>query len=78
MVRSLSLQTDDSDLAAENVYFLQRWFHKWDAYIDVTDLEEIQSEDRLTIIVKPSQSPVKVNVSTQCCQANTASYTFII
>ena len=59
----LTLQTDSESNLAEltNVYFLQRWSHKWGTFIDVADVNEIQSGDRLTIIAKPTQSPVKAH-----------------
>ena len=58
----LALQTDsESDLAElTDVYFLQRWSHKWSTFVDVADAEEIQSGDRLTVVAKPSKSPTKV------------------
>ena len=40
----LALQTDnESDLVElTNVYFLQRWSHKWGTFIDIADVNEIQ------------------------------------
>ena len=39
----------ESDLAElTDVYFLERWSHKWSTFVDVADLQEIQSGDRLT------------------------------
>ena len=69
-VLSLQAHTDtNSDLAESNVYFLQRWSHKWGTFIDVTDVKEIQSGNRLTIIAKPAQSPVKVCVYVRVFEA---------
>ena len=32
---------------------LQKWSHKWGAYVDVTTVGEIVHEDKLTVIPKP-------------------------
>lgn len=58
----LALQTDnESDLAElTDIYFLQRWSQKWSTFVDIADIEEIQSGDRLTVVAKPSKSPTKV------------------
>ena len=33
----------------KNLYRLQRWCHKFDCYIDVSDISELSDGDRLTI-----------------------------
>ena len=34
----------------KDVYILQRWALKWETYVDVTDLEQVEDGDRLTVI----------------------------
>ena len=43
-----------------DVYFLQQWSHKWGTFVDVADLLETQTGDRLTVVAKPTKSPTKV------------------
>ena len=41
-------------------FFLQKWCSKWEAFINVESIDEIHGNDRLTVVRKPSSSPVKV------------------
>ena len=51
----------DSDLAElTDVYFLQRWSHKWSTFVDIADLQKIQTGDRMTAVAKPTKLPTKV------------------
>ena len=47
----------------QNVFILQRWALKWETYMDVTDLEQIEDGDRLTVIHQ-QQEDVASSVST--------------
>ena len=35
---------------SKDVYILQRWIDKWKSFVDVTDVDQIQDGDRLTVI----------------------------
>ena len=35
---------------SKDVYILQRWTDKWKSFVDVTDIDQIQDGDRLTVI----------------------------
>ena len=35
---------------ANDVYILQRWASRWETYVDVSDLEQIEDGDRLTVV----------------------------
>ena len=43
-----------------NCFFLQRWCHKWETFINVENVQEIYSNDRLTVVRKHTSSPIKV------------------
>ena len=58
---SAGLAKPDND--NPNCFFLQKWCHKWGAFINVENVREINRDDRLTVVRKPTSSPVKV------CQA---------
>ena len=36
-------------------YILQRWEHKWNCFIDVSNIEEVKNGDRLTVVFKPGK-----------------------
>ena len=48
------------------VYVLQKWSSKWDTYVDVADVGEINAGDRLTVVAKPTGSP-QDSVSQKTC-----------
>ena len=43
-----------------NCFFLQKWCNKWGAFVNVQNVREIRSDDKLTVVRKPVGSPVKV------------------
>ena len=43
-----------------NCFFLQKWCCKWGTFINVENVHEILSDDKLTVVRKPTSSPVKV------------------
>ena len=47
-------ESDESELSTcNNTYILQRWEARWNCFIDVCSVDEIKSNDRLTIVLKP-------------------------
>ena len=45
---------DSTEQLACLEYLLQKWSRKWGAYVDVTQLEEVEDGDKLTAIPKPT------------------------
>lgn len=41
-------------------YLLQRWVTKWKSYINVDSLEQIKSEDRITVVLANKAESVEV------------------
>ena len=37
-------------------YLLQKWSQKWDAYMDVITVDEVDDGDKLTVTLKPAKS----------------------
>jgi len=58
--------------STKEVYILQRWAAKWEAYVDVTDIEQIKDGDSLTVIpqnnsvfvTSPTSSSAHLNFDT--------------
>lgn len=46
----------------KRVYILQRWAEKWKNFVDVTDVDQINNGDRLTVVLE-STNPAVVNVA---------------
>ena len=46
-----------SSSASPNEFLLQRWSVRWNAFVDVQRVSDIQDQDRLTCIPKPGLSP---------------------
>ena len=46
----------------KRVYILQRWVEKWKNFVDVTDVDQINNGDRLTVVLE-STNPAVVNVA---------------
>ena len=42
------------------VYLLQRWSERWGMFIDVSSAKEVKEGDRIIVVPKPVESPVKV------------------
>ena len=55
---SSPLQPDDSnhDTSSSKVYFLQRWNPKWGSFVNVESVDDIKSEDRLSVVKVLSDS----------------------
>ena len=53
--------TDDTDESESSTckcnskFILQRWEHKWNCFIDVSDIEEVKNGDRLTVVLMPGK-----------------------
>ena len=67
-LRDLGVAEPDVNLSAgvvkpdsenQNSFFLQKWCHKWKDFINVENVSEIHGDDRLTVVRKPTSSPVK-------------------
>ena len=43
----------DHQSVTTDVYILQRWSLRWQAFVDVTDVDQIEDGDRLTVIRQP-------------------------
>ena len=76
-LRDLGVAEPDVNLSAgvvkpdgenPNSFFLQKWCHKWKDFINVENVSEIHGDDRLTVVRKPTSSPVKV------CHKSSALY----
>ena len=57
---NLSAGLAKPDSENPNCFFLQKWCRKWGAFINVENIDEIHGDDRLTVVRKPTSSPVKV------------------
>ena len=44
----------------ESTFLLQRWSHKWKAFVNVSSIHEILDQDKVTVTRKPVSSPSKV------------------
>ena len=49
-----------SEEVASNEYLLQLWSSKWNAFIDVSNVSEIEDHDKLTVICKPTAGSPQV------------------
>ncbi len=55
-----------SDEDEERTYYLlQRWSAKWETYVDVQDVAEVASGDKITVIRRTVQSPVSTIARSQ-------------
>ncbi len=45
----------------KEIFLVQRWDTTWNAFVDVTDVREIESGDRLAFCPRKCTSPQKVN-----------------
>lgn len=50
---------DEEDV--QSYYLLQRWSSKWGVFVDVNDVSEIESGDKLTVLPRTRRSPVRNN-----------------
>jgi len=46
----------DDTPRANSEYLLQKWSKKWEAYVDVAKLEEVEDGDKVTVIPKPAKA----------------------
>ena len=62
-------ETDESEPSTCNKYILQRWEHKWNSFVDVSSIEEVNNGDRLTVVLKPGKATgsAEVKVSNTYC-----------
>ena len=48
--------------APGGLFLLQRWSTTWNSFVDVESVDDIETQDRLTVVRAPSQE-VKLNIS---------------
>ena len=46
---------ESSTCTSNTKYILQRWEHKWNCFIDVSNIEEVKNGDRITVVLKPGK-----------------------
>lgn len=58
-------ETDGGEAPTCTKYILQRWEHKWNCFIDVSNMEEVKDGDKLTVVLKPGNESSEVKVGTE-------------
>lgn len=49
-----------------SVYLLQKWSDVWGTYIDVEEIDDLEDQDKVTVVPKPtSQQPSSAKVAIQ-------------